>query len=346
MTVREALREGQAALAGSETPFLDASLLLAGCLSMDRTELLASGPVELGERALAGYRRGLERRASGLPIAYILGCKEFYGRRFRVDERVLIPRPDTVTLVAAALALGDAILRERGERVKQRLATETRRSTESTEGNEGRDENLLSPIHSSPSPFFPSVISPKSPCLRGESVGRPLRVLDVCTGSGCVAISIAAERPDWSVALSDISADALDVARANAADLVDDARPGGPVEFFEADLLDGLPSPWDLIVSNPPYVESDEASRLLALGWSEPRAALDGGPDGLELIRALVPGAARALAPGGALALEADPGQAEALAELFRASRFADVLTSPDLAGRPRVTEGRMPWTS
>lgn len=367
MTVRDALREGAAALAGSETPFLDASLLLGDALRVDRAELLASGPDELGEGALAAFRRGLERRASGLPVAYILGYKEFYGRRFIVDERVLIPRPDTETLVEAALRLGDAILRERRENTRKGFTTErsiasdserlTPREEESTEGNEGKEERnksingesakgyLLSPTILSPSPSFPSVISPKSPCLCGESRGR-LRVLDLCTGSGCVGISLAAERPEWIVAGSDISAGALEVAAENAAALLDPSRPGGPVELLESDLFAGLGPGWDLVVSNPPYVESEEAARLLGRGWSEPRAALDGGPDGLGLIRALVPGAAGVLRPGGALAIEADPGQAGRIAELFRISRFEEVGSSADLAGRPRVTEGRMPWAS
>jgi release factor glutamine methyltransferase len=292
MTVREALREGQAALAGSETPFLDASLLLADELRMDRPALLAAGPELLEPERELAYLARVAERARGLPVAYILGSREFWGRSFRVDRRVLIPRPDTETLVEAALALGDAILGGRAER------------------------------------------------------GRMPRVHDLCAGSGCVAVTIAAERPEWTVSASDISAEALVVARENAAALLGASRSGGPIAFAESDLLAAVPGEFDLIVSNPPYVESDEAARLLGLGWSEPRSALDGGPDGLDLIRRLAPEAAAALAPGGALAVEADPGQAAALSELFRASRFEDVRTLPDLAGRPRVTVGRKPWTS
>jgi release factor glutamine methyltransferase len=292
MTVREALREGQAALAGSETPFLDASLLLADALGMDRSELLGSGPEPLGLESESAYRSRVAARARGVPVAYILGRREFWGRSFRVDPRVLIPRPDTETLVEAALASGDAVLRGRAE------------------------------------------------------PGRRLRVHDLCAGSGCVAVAIAAERPEWEVSASDLSPGALDLARENAEALVDPDRPGGPIAFFESDLLASAPGGLDLIVSNPPYVESAEAERLLGLGWSEPRSALDGGPDGLDLIRRIAPEAASALAPGGALAVEADPSQAEAAAELFRASRFEEVGTVPDLAGRPRVTVGRKSWTS
>jgi len=297
MTVRDALREGQAALAGSETPFLDASLLLADALSKDRSELLASGPDELDSGAAEAFRCRLAERARGVPVAYILGRKEFWGRAFRVDRRVLVPRPDTETLVEAALRIGDALAR-------------------------GASAALA----------------------LGDAAS--LRVHDACTGSGCVAISIAAERPKWRVSASDVSAEALDVARANAEALLDPERPGGPVELSRGDLLSSVRGEFDLIVSNPPYVESAEASRLLGLGWSEPRAALDGGPDGLDVIRRLVAQAAAALAPGGTLLVEADPSQARSLADLFRASRLEDIESLPDLAGRPRATAGRKPWTS
>jgi release factor glutamine methyltransferase len=305
MTVREALREGAAALAGTETPFLDASLLLADSLGTDTTTLLASSPDAVGDTALDRYRSGLASRAVGLPVAYILGCKEFWGRKFKVDGRVLVPRPDTETLVEAALESGDAILAGRASR---------------------------------------------EPALR---------VHEACTGSGCVAISLAADRPAWSVSASDLSEDALEVARLNAAALLDPGRPGGPLGFLRSDLLSAVSDRaaddvaggtecalFDLIIANPPYVPRQEAEGLLTLGWSEPLMALDGGDDGLDMIRRLLPQAARALAPGGALLVEADGTQAEAVAELFRASRFVDILALRDLGGRPRVTSGRMPWTT
>ena len=191
MTVRDALREGAAALAGSETPFLDASLLLGDALRVDRAELLASGPDELGEGALAAFRRGLERRASGLPVAYILGYKEFYGRRFIVDERVLIPRPDTETLVEAALRLGDAILRERRENTRKGFTTErsiasdserlTPREEESTEGRLGLrtddlPQKILSAAIEAHRELGPGLLeSTYEECLCRELVARGLR---------------------------------------------------------------------------------------------------------------------------------------------------------------------------
>jgi release factor glutamine methyltransferase len=299
MTVRDALREGAAALAGTETPFLDASLLLAEALSVDAARILASGAESLGDRPLARYREGIASRSRGLPVAYITGRKEFWGRVFAVDPRVLVPRPDTETLVSEALRVGDLILRER-------------------------------------------------------EAGYAVRVHEPCCGSGCVAISLAADRPEWIVSASDLSEDALAVAEANAASILAADRPGGPVAFGPSDLLasalralgEGVQGPFDMFVANPPYVPSREAEALLRLGWSEPRMALDGGGDGLEPMRRLVPQAARALAPGGALLVEADDGQAGEVAELFRASRFSEVETRRDLGGRARVTLGRKTWTS
>jgi release factor glutamine methyltransferase len=310
MTVRDALREGAAALAGTETPFLDASLLLADSLETDTAALLASSPETVAEAALERFRSRLASRSRGVSVAYILGRKEFWGRSFKVDERVLVPRPDTETLVDAALKLGDAIARGSG---------------------------------------------PGGP--RGP--GGRLRVHEACCGSGCVAVSLAADRPEWSVSASDLSEGALEVAAANAEALLGpgrgaSSRPGGALGLGRRDLLSALlpgggrgdpaAEGFDLVVANPPYVPSAEAEALLGLGWSEPRMALDGGGDGLDLIRRLVPEAELSLAPGGALLVEADGEEARAVAELFRASRFIEIGSVRDLGGRPRVTSGRKPW--
>ncbi len=313
MTAREALREGAAALAGTETPFLDASLLLARALGIDRTRLLASGPDEVPVGALSAYRESLGSRSRGLPVAYIVGYKEFWGRRFSVDTRVLIPRPDTETLVEAALKLGDIILREHLDACEPVL----------------RPDDSQKESHSLPSAREPA-----------------LRVHECCTGSGCVAISVAADRPEWEVSASDLSEGALEVARANAASHIAPTRAGGPIAFARSDLLGSVPAGLDLVLANPPYVGAAEAKALLGRGWREPSLALDGGQDGLDLVRRLVGEAAAALVPGGALLVEADPSQAEAVAVLFRASRLSGIEAFPDLAGRARVTCGRKAWTT
>ncbi|HRY73546.1 MAG TPA: HemK/PrmC family methyltransferase [Spirochaetia bacterium] len=329
MTAGDALREGARILGaardaegeGSETPFLDASLLLADILGMDRARLLASGPDELGPEAEARYRAALAERASGRPVAYILGRKEFYGRSFLVDERVLVPRPDTELLVEAALAAGDELAVGRGAVAGAELA---RGGAAGRAASGGRGEGAAA---------------------AGSGPGG-LRVHEACVGSGCVAISLCLERPAWEVSASDISKEALAAAARNAAALVPEDRPGGPLRLLESDLLSGVQGPFDIVVANPPYVPTRETDRLLGKGWGEPRLALDGGEDGLDPYRRLVPEAAARLSPGGRLLLEAGEEQAAELRSLLEAAGFEAVRTLEDLAGRPRVTEGRKPWKS
>jgi release factor glutamine methyltransferase len=360
MIVREALREGAAALARTETPFLDASLLLAAALGVDAARLLASGPDEVAEGALERYRRDLGMRSTGLPVAYLLGYKEFWGRRFSVDRRVLVPRPDTETLVEAALKLGDSIVQERVEKGELGAKAQSLSAKGAKEANgkrkeeEAEGENSCSISSKPESSFAPFAFSPSRLCaespsslrgLRGESYPR-LRVHECCAGSLCVAVSLACDRPEWLVSASDLSAEALEVASANAAALVPHDRNGGAVALSRSDLLASVSGEFDLILANPPYVPSSETDSLLAKGWSEPPLALDGGADGLDLVRRLVAEAASSLAPGGGLLVEADSGQAEAVAELLRASRFTDIAAYRDLAGRSRVTRGRKTWTT
>jgi len=325
MTRREALLEGTRILAeqgqrGSETPSLDASLLLAAALSIEKDRLLSSLPDDIDELSRGRFLGLVAERARGRPVAYLVGRKEFWGHEFYVDERVLVPRPDTELLVELALREGCRIGAERALRGA---------ATGAAAGQ------APSPCHA------------------------PLCLHEACTGSGCVAISLALERPGWKVSASDISPGALAVARRNAVLLLPAERAGGDVDFFEADLLDlsafagdgGVATSevaanrYDLVLANPPYVESGLA-RELAESWGEPLLALDGGSDGLDPYRRLVPQAFALLAPGGALLLEADPGEMPALRNLLSGAGFEAVETVADLAGLARVTLGRKPWTS
>jgi release factor glutamine methyltransferase len=303
----------------SETPELDASLLLALTLGISREALLASSSVILDDSQRSLFMDFVVRRAAGRPLAYLAGKKEFWGRDFTVDETVLVPRPDTELLVELGLEHGDRLARV---------------------------------------------------------LGRPPVVHECCAGSGAVAVTLAAERPEWLVSASDISKDALGVARANAERLLPVDRIGGPIRLVVADLLatesdertaslvpsstkirgfhEGsfrhlsrlhstrLEGPFDLILANPPYVESILA-RELAEAWGEPLLALDGGRDGLDLLRRLLPEAAARLVSGGILLVEADPSQAAALRDLFSSAGFVGVETRPDLAGNARVTLGALP---
>jgi len=168
-----------------------------------------------------------------------------------------------------------------------------------------------------------------------------LRIADVCTGSGCVAVALAHERPRAHVVATDISTAAVAVAHGNAARL----GVGDRVSVLRADLLDGIPGPFDVVVSNPPYVaDSDEAALQPEVRTFEPAIALFGGPDGLAVVRRLVDQAADRLSPGGMLMFEFGAGQESAVLELISSRpRLTMVATKRDLAGIPRVAVAARP---
>lgn len=163
------------------------------------------------------------------------------------------------------------------------------------------------------------------------------RVLDLCCGSGCIGLTIKAERPDTILVLSDLSADALALAEENR------RRLGLEAELRRNDLLDGFPDgSFDLIVCNPPYIPSSECASLQPEVRKEPLMALDGGPDGLAFYRRLIPCAAAVLASGGAIALEVGFGEASAVADLLAGSGFVSVGIHKDLAGIDRMISARI----
>lgn len=331
MTYGVLLSEAAKTLPDPDTAFLDATLLLAHCLSISRTELLSrlslAWDPESNKDALADFHVLLERRRSGESVAAILGEKEFFGRSFMVNGAVLIPRPDTETLVQAALEVGDQL-------------------------------ELLVSRHSE---------------AKGSSCG--VRVHDACTGSGAVAISIASERPLWQVSASDISEEALSVARQNSMRLLEQETLGKEIEFFHSDLLSAFLSSeashemnaetkaamnaetkaettpeikagraaFDIITANPPYVPHNDVDAMFETGCKEPRLALDGGQDGLDFIRRLIPQAKTLLAPGGYLLFESDPFQVASICAMLTESGFEGLRVWLDLAGRQRVTGGHLP---
>lgn len=160
------------------------------------------------------------------------------------------------------------------------------------------------------------------------------RIADVATGSGAVALALAKELPEAAVVASDLSADALAVARANA------LRHAPRVELVQGDLTEPLVGLFDLIVSNPPYVPSGDIADLSAEVRREPRGALDGGIDGLVLLRRLIPAARAKLSPGGMLAVEHGFDQGPAVRALFADAAYTKIATTKDLAGHERVTAG------
>ena len=267
------------ALAQSGLVPLEAQVLLAHVLGRDRAWLVAHGGEPLARERLDAFLALARRRREGEPVAYLTGTREFWGLSLVVSPAVLIPRPETETLVELALL---------------RL--------------------------------------PKD---------RDLRVLDLGTGSGAIALALAHERPRASILATDLSSVALDVARDNA------RRLGlGNVAFTRADWYDGIPATgpadaFDLIASNPPYV--DRADPHLAEGdvRFEPSTALTPGGNSLAAIARIVAGARERLVPGGSLAVEHGYDQAEAVRALFAAAGFVDFVAARDLAGIPRVVAGR-----
>jgi release factor glutamine methyltransferase len=173
-----------------------------------------------------------------------------------------------------------------------------------------------------------------------DSRGSPghLALLDLCTGSGAVAVSLKHERPGLSVCASDISPQALDLARKNTRKLLGKAD---GIKVIKSDLFDRISGFFDLIVSNPPYVPSALLDTLAVEVRREPRIALDGGPDGLDLIRPIIAGAPEHLRPGGGLLLEADPGQIPAITALVTQGGYGDIRVFQDLSGQDRVASAR-----
>jgi len=311
MTIREALAEGSASLtaAGIETPGLDSSLLLAEILNTSRSSLIAAGNDDISNALVATFRQLIKRRQSGECAAYILGRKEFYGLEFLVNPSVLVPRPDTETLVEAALKVIGS------------------------EGTISNEQGAMSKEHRITNK---AVVSKQSFC-----------VLDLCTGSGAIAIALKHTMPELEVWATDISAEALETAKTNAARLL----PPNSIRFFQGDLYDALPSLsssffplpsslFFLIVSNPPYIPSAEISSLSPEVRMEPALALDGGDDGLDVIRKIVSRAPEFLRKGGCLLLEADPRQMAAIASMYKEAGFSDIQTHADLSGRERVISG------
>jgi release factor glutamine methyltransferase len=284
---------------GSETPRLDAEVLLGWAIGADRTAILAHPDAPVGADAAARFDAAVVRRAQGEPVAYIRGIKEFHGLAFGVDSRALIPRPETEALVDAAI----------GE-VMQRLAA---RPGEAGAGGRG---------------------------------GDAIRVADVGTGSGAIAVALAVGLRGRRVVMgrnvtilaTDASEDALDLARENA---VGHAAADG-LRFVEADLLppvlpdDG--APLDVVLANLPYVRTGAVPGLPVAASFEPRTALDGGADGLDVIRRLLARLPDILAPDGVALLEIGADQGEtAPAAVADALPGWRATVTPDLAGLPRV---------
>jgi release factor glutamine methyltransferase len=256
----------------SETPFLDASVLLANLLGKSRSWVLAHPEAFVSQDQQQALEEALRRIKAGEALPYVIGHWEFFGLDFQLNTATLIPRPETELLVEQALEW-----------------------------------------------------------LQEHPQDR--KVVDVGTGSGCIAVSLAAHIPDLQIIATDISAGALKAAKTNAASHGVSRR----IQFIQSNLLDGIQGSFDLICANLPYIPTP-VLRKLRVYQTEPELALDGGADGLDLIRSLLSIAPHYLNDGGRLLMEIEMNQARTSSSLAKAAfPQQTVRVLRDLAGKDRL---------
>ncbi len=334
MRLRESLTSAVARLTAERVPSprMNAELLLMFTLDCDRAYLFAHPERELTEEEQSRYEAALAERARGGPAQYITGHQEFWGLDFIVTPAVLIPRPETEHVVEKVLDLARAgfMSSPGAERVPQGL-----KPASSFAGNGTAGSRAL-PRCGLPNRTLPDTVDETSSARAGGQEPHRVRIADVGTGSGCIAIALAKELPDAEIHATDVSAAALEVARANAARHQFESR----IRFHQTDLLEGLAGKFDLIVSNPPYVgDAEEDQVQLEVRKFEPRRAVFAGPKGTEVIARLILQAEGALLPGGWLVMEISGTIADETRRLLQA--WDEVAIAPDLQAIPRVARAR-----
>lgn len=280
VTIKEALEKGLECLENREynNPLLEVKLLLAKALGVEKEYLFLHLNDEVEKTDLDKFFSYLEERKTGYPIQYILGTQEFMGLEFFVNPGVLIPRPDTETLVESVIEVVKGSYRERQE----------------------------------------------------------VRMLDLCTGTGAVAVSLAFYIENAHVDAVDIDDVPIDTAKRNA----DHNGVADRVTVIKSDLFEGVAGRYDIIVSNPPYIKSDVIEGLQTeVSTYEPKLALDGGSDGLDFYRKIADQSVSFLNDGGVLALEIGYDQGDSVSRLLT-GRYKDVEVIKDLSGNDRVVIG------
>ena len=290
---------------GIDSARVDAEVLLAHALDTERLRLYIDYEKPVLPEERSRYRGLVQRRAQErVPVSQLLGEREFWSLAFKVNGFVLTPRPETETLVEFALSKS---IESRSE------------SSDSVGAEPDTDERLAG--------------------ADADAKGV-LRILDIGTGSGAIALSLASELPHAEITATDLSQHALQIAAENADHLHMRER----IRFCEGDLFEPVASErFDLIVSNPPYVaRADEGSLPPELSH-EPEMALFGGQDGLDVIRRLIEEAGDHLSPGGWLGVELSPEQADTVEQELIQAGFEEVERRFDLASRARVVGARWP---
>ncbi|OQW74449.1 MAG: protein-(glutamine-N5) methyltransferase, release factor-specific [Proteobacteria bacterium ST_bin11] len=267
-------KANQQLLSASETPMLDAEVLLCHCLDKNRSFLRAWPEHQPSGQELTRFTSLIDQRSQGTPLAYLTGQREFWSRNFKVSSAVLIPRPDTELLVEL--------------------------------------------------------------CLKLLPVGQSCKIIDLGTGSGIVAITLAAERPLANVFASDLSTAALDIAHYNAAQLTN-----GNISFRQSNWFDSISEDsFDLIVSNPPYIAEHDPHLSEGDLRFEPSSALISPNNGLQDIRQIAEQARLRLQDKGRLLVEHGYNQQTEVQTIFHELGYQHVNTHADLSGNPRVTSG------
>lgn len=286
------------------------SLNTAGYL-LRKQEPLCKAGIEQTEilQKLHSFYENFEKRRKRIPLAQILGRQSFYGLDFFVNEDVLIPRADTECLV-------DLVLEDYADLAKQAGKTYAEKQNSEHVSNKHEDDVEIVGSDSS------------------------LRILDLCTGSGCIGISVAKHLPYQELLLVDLSEKALAVAKKNA-----EKHLGGNVRLLQSDLLTKVQGKkFSLLLSNPPYIVSRVIPGLdREVSEYEPKMALDGGEDGLVFYRRIAKEAKAVLLPGARLYLEIGYDQGESVKDIFQKEGYEAVEVFPDLAGNPRVLRGIFP---
>ncbi|HLX60968.1 MAG TPA: HemK/PrmC family methyltransferase [Planctomycetota bacterium] len=333
---------------GIEHARLEAELLLAEVLGCARIRLYVDFEKPVGAEQLARFREYVKRRGETRePLQYILGHTQFLDLKIKVTPAALIPRPETEILAVWAV--------ERALEMSAAVSATACLSRSAGEGNVAAGTAASeTPSKTTIEEQPPLVFRPRTKVPK--STGAGVSVLELCTGSGCIALYMASKLSEAHIVATDISKEALDLARENATALKLDAR----VEFLNGDLFGALsnaggppapqnagcpPAPqlFDLIVANPPYV--DEASKPALqpeVRDFEPPAALYGGSDGTSIIRRILNESAAWLKPGGYLGLEFGAGQAERILQIAQATKlFIDLKIESDAAKLPRFLLAR-----
>ncbi len=281
MNIRDALSEAIRVLksAGSASPGLDVEVLLSSCLKKDRTSFYLHHEQQLTESELRHFRRSVERRGRGEPVAYIVGRKEFWSLPFEVNRHVLIPRPETEMLVEEVL------------KISSRL----------------KEQNS--------------------------------KILEIGTGSGIIAVSLAHEIKNVQIVATDISQDAINVASRNA----QINNVADQISFLRGHLFEPVSGKFDIIVSNPPYVSKEEYGRLPSgVRDFEPELALLAGTDGTSFHREIINAGGMHLKPGGWIFMEIGTGQKDIVEYMLNASSLYDnIVFRADYGGIERVSVAR-----